>query len=167
VLSLVLFDETCACREDGWKREEEATNLRTEASGDDTGGDGAEASEEESQGEFVEFDSFERCEFCGDDHVDSIGGYLRKTIHKANDVPNQTGKRATLAASAGGLYRMRIQLTAAAYKKKARAPAIMERASRAAKVLTTAPPNDEPNEDLFYAHSFIPKAALMRPFGPA
>jgi hypothetical protein len=40
--------------------------------------------------------------------------YLRKTDHKAKDVPNHTGKTATVAASAEGLYRMSIQLTAAA-----------------------------------------------------
>jgi hypothetical protein len=72
VLPLVLFNETRARRKDGGEREEEAANLRTEALGEDTGGHGADASEEEAQCKFMEFDSFERCELSGDDHVDSI-----------------------------------------------------------------------------------------------
>lgn len=76
VLPLVLFDETRGRRKDSGKGEEEAANLRTEALGEDAGRHGADASEEEAQCKFVEFDPFERCEFCGDDHVNPIRSAL-------------------------------------------------------------------------------------------
>ena len=102
------FDEGCACGEDGGKGEEEAAHagavrLRNESSDDADG-----SAEEEADDPLVRLDAFDRGESGVDDH-----GYFAMN-QRANETANHTGRRATVAARAGGLRRRRSQLTASA-----------------------------------------------------
>lgn len=97
MLFFVRLDEACTGREDGREGKKEAADDRAESLRDQTGDHAYRSAEYEADYPFVGLDASDRGELGVHDH----GGYLT-TSQSANEAPNHTGMRKTVAARARG-----------------------------------------------------------------